>query len=155
MFSTKTGGTAIAPEQPRSKSEKTMPSIISKELVVRGEFASQGDMQVDGTIEGDVKSVTIRIGDGGAVNGTITADSVLIAGTVTGKIHSKAIVIARTARVQAELWVDSLAIEAGARFEGTCKRFAAESEAGEAKSSPPVRLAVAGGRTGDTYVGEE
>ena len=155
MFTTKTGGTAIAPEQPRSKSEKTMPSIISKDLVVRGEFVSQGDMQVDGTIDGDVKSITIRIGDGGSVNGTITADSVLIAGTVTGKIHSKAIVIARTARVQAELWVDSLAIEAGARFEGACKRFAAESEAGEAKPSTPVRLAVAGGRAGDSFAAEE
>ena len=155
MFSTKTGGTAIAPEPPRSKSEKTMPSIISKELVVRGEFTSQGDIQVDGTIEGDVKSVTLRIGDGGSVHGTIAAESVLVAGAVTGKIRSKAIVLARTARVEAELWVDSLAIEAGARFEGTCKRFAADAEAGEGKPYAPVRLAVAGGRTGETHAGEE
>ena len=132
-----------------------MPSIISKELVVRGEFASQGDIQVDGTIEGDVKSVTVRIGDGGSINGTITADSVLIAGTVTGKVRSKALVLARTARVQAELWVDSLAIEAGARFEGTCKRFGAESEAAEAAPSTPVRLAVAGGRTSEPRAGED
>ena len=109
-----------------------MPSVISKDPVVRGEFASQGDIQVDGTIEGDVKSATIRVGDGGSVNGTIAAESVLIAGTVTGKIRSKAVVLARTARVRADLWVDSLTIEAGARFEGACKRFASEAEAGVA-----------------------
>lgn len=109
-----------------------MPSIIGKDLVVRGDLASQGDIQVDGTIEGGVKGVTIRIGDGGSVNGTIAADSVLIAGTVSGRIRSKAVVLARTARVQADIWVDTLTIEAGARFEGACNRFASEAQAAAA-----------------------
>lgn len=133
-----------------------MPSIISKELVVRGDVTSNGDIQVDGTIEGDVKSVTLRIGDGGSVQGTIAADSVLVAGTLTGKIRSKAVVLARTARVEAELWVDSIAIEAGARFEGSCKRYSAEAEAGDGKDYSPLRLAVAGGgRKGDALADEE
>ena len=108
------------------------PFIIGKDLVVRGDLAFQGDIQVDGTIEGGVKGVTIRVGDGGLVNGIITADSVLIAGTVSGRIRSKAVVLARTARVQADLWVDTLTIETGARFAGACKRFASEAEAGVA-----------------------
>ena len=155
MFSTKSSGSAATPEPPRSKSETAMVSVISKELIVHGDLTSEGDIQIDGTVEGDVKTAKVTIGEGGSVHGTITGDSVMIAGAATGKIRSRTVALVRSARVQAELWVESLAIEAGARFEGSCKRFGADGEAAEAAPSTPVRLAVAGGRTGEPRAGED
>ena len=156
MFSTKTPGTPPTYEPPRLKGETTMPSsIISKELVVHGDLASEGDIQIDGTVKGDVRTAKVTIGEGGSVQGTIVADNVVIAGAVTGEVRSRTVALVPSARVQADISVDSLAIEAGARFEGSCKRFGANTEAADAEPSSPVRLAVAGARTGETRAGED
>ncbi len=126
----------LSQEHDKQGNKSLTPSIIGRDLVVRGDIASQGDIEVDGTIEGELKGVTIRIGDDGSVSGTISGDSVLIAGTVSGKIRSKALVLTRTARVHADLSVDTLTIDAGARFEGACVRFSSEGEAaGPAKKN--------------------
>ncbi len=133
-----------------------MPSsIISKELTVRGDLASEGDIQIDGTVEGDVRTAKVTIGEGGSVNGTIVADNVVIAGAVTGEVRSKTVALVPGARVKADISVDSLAIAAGARFEGTCRRYGANTEAAEAKPAAAVRLAVAGARTGELRTGTE
>lgn len=118
-------------------------SIIGKGLVVRGKLASECDIQIDGTVEGDVSSAKLTVGEGGAVNGTIVAEHVVIAGAVTGEIRSKTVAMVATARVRADISVDSLAIEAGAQFEGICKRLGANSEAANAEPSFPVKPAAA------------
>lgn len=107
-----------------------MPSIISSHLTVEGDLSSDGDIQVDGSIDGDVKTVTLTIGESGTIKGAITAETVLVAGTVIGQVRAKTVTLSRTARVQGDIWHDSLAIEAGAQFEGSCKRLS-ESEAAE------------------------
>lgn len=111
-----------------------MPSIISTDLTVTGDFASEGDIQIDGKVEGDVKTTRLTIGEGGSVKGAITADTVTVSGSVSGQIRAKTIVLARTSRVQGDIWHDSLAIEAGAQFEGTCKRL----NAADASTQPSV-----------------
>ena len=126
-----------------------MPSsIIGKGLIVRGDLASDGDIQIDGTVEGDVSSAKLTIGEAGAVNGTVVAEHVVIAGAVTGEIRSKTVAMAHTARVRGDISVDSLAIEAGAQFEGICKRFGANSEAENVEPSSPVKLGVADAEKG-------
>lgn len=133
-----------------------MPSsIISKELTVHGNLASEGDILIDGTVEGDVRTAKVTVGDGGTVHGTIVADNVVIAGAVTGEVRSKTVALVRSARVRADISVDSLAIEAGAQFEGSCKRFGANTEAADAEPSSPARLAVAGARKSEQRAGED
>jgi len=128
MFTAKTSAKGAGAESPRI-SEKTssgkpaMPSIVSSDLTVNGGLVSEGDIQIDGNVEGDVKTTRLTIGEGGSVKGAITADTVTVAGAVVGQIRAKTIVLARTSRVQGDIWHDSLAIEAGAQFEGTCKRL--------------------------------
>jgi cytoskeletal protein CcmA (bactofilin family) len=101
---------------------KAMPSIISAHLTVKGDLSSDGDIQVDGSIQGDVRTNSLTIGETGSIDGSVTADTVLVAGVVTGQIHARAVTLVRSARVQGDIWHESLAIEAGARFEGGCKR---------------------------------
>lgn len=121
MFSARTSGKGAFSEAPRANGKAAMPSIISHQLTVRGDLVSDGDIQVDGAIEGDVKTAVLTIGEGGSVKGSIVADTVTVAGTVNGQIRAKTVSLSRTAHVQGDIWHDSLAIEAGARFEGSCK----------------------------------
>jgi cytoskeletal protein CcmA (bactofilin family) len=143
MFSAKTSERPAAVEAPRPAHAKPMPSIISHQLVVLGNLTADGDIQVDGTVEGDIKTNVLTIGEGGTVKGAIMAETVVVAGTVHGQIRAKTVSLARAARVQGDIWHESLAIEAGARFEGSCKQLSAAPPAeGDVASWAKARRAA-------------
>lgn len=100
----------------------SMPSIVSDGLHVTGNLISDGDVQIDGTIEGDVKGRNLTVGANGSVVGKIMAHECVINGHVVGEIASKTVMITRTARVESDIVHEVLSIEAGAVFEGRCKR---------------------------------
>ena len=103
-----------------------VPSIISADMKIVGLLESAGDVQIDGTIEGDVTSRTLTVTDAATVRGSISAETIRIAGTVAGGITGKSVTLTRTARVEGDIVHQALAIESGANFEGLCKRMSAE-----------------------------
>lgn len=127
--------TSISSEPKRSTSQSGVPSIISADLRVTGNLKSDGDIQVDGHVEGDIDSATLTVGEGANVKGHISCDSVRICGTIDGAVKAKSVVMAKTARVIGDIIHDSLAIEAGAFIEGNIKRLEGPSRASSAPSS--------------------
>jgi len=101
----------------------TMPSIVSAGLQVNGNMVSDGDIQIEGTIEGDVKSRTLIIGAEGLVKGAIVADEVTINGAVEGKIKAKTVILHENSQVVGDITHDLLTVLAGARIEGSLKRL--------------------------------
>lgn len=83
---------------PKADARKQVPSIISASLRIVGNLVSAGDVQVDGIVDGDVKSRTLTISQGAAVNGSIEADSVYIQGQVNGQITAENVVLGASAR---------------------------------------------------------
>jgi cytoskeletal protein CcmA (bactofilin family) len=115
--------TSTSSEPKRSTAKGGVPSIISADLRVTGNLKSDGDIQVDGYIEGDIDSATLTVGEGAHVKGHISCESVRICGTIDGAVKAKSVVMAKTARVIGDIIHDSLAIEAGAFIEGNIKRL--------------------------------
>jgi cytoskeletal protein CcmA (bactofilin family) len=108
---------------PKPRTAKTsMPSIVSEGLHIAGNLFSDGDVQVDGRVEGDVQGRNITVGATGTVVGKIIADEAMISGAVNGEIRARAVVLTRTAKVASDVTQESISIEAGAVFEGTCRR---------------------------------
>lgn len=101
-----------------------MPSIISEGLHVTGNLACDGDVQIDGRVDGDIEARSLTIGDNGVVDGSITADEVHVSGTLNGEINARTVVIARSAHVRGDVAHDVLSIESGAQFEGKSARRA-------------------------------
>ncbi|NIQ95961.1 MAG: polymer-forming cytoskeletal protein, partial [Desulfuromonadales bacterium] len=56
-------------------------SIISSDLRIEGNLHSNGDVQVDGQVSGDISSKTLTLGEGSQVNGSVNADTVRVCGT--------------------------------------------------------------------------
>ena len=79
-----------APTAPKKSGGRSAPSIISADLLVQGTLTSQGDMQIDGTVEGDIRSVTLMIGNGATVKGEIVAEEVVVRGRVEGGLAYQA-----------------------------------------------------------------
>ena len=118
-----------------TKAKSSMPSIVSANLRIVGDLVCDGDIQVEGTVEGSVKSSVLTIGDSGTIQGQISADQVMVSGTVVGKIKARTVYLAQSASVTGDILHESLGIEAGAQFEGQCKSLVdgTKSDAGNVK----------------------
>lgn len=112
------------------------PSILSSDLVVTGEISTDGDVQIEGRLDGNIKATTLTIGEQGAVNGNIKAGTVYVRGKVTGKITADTIELSETANVLADLVQDHLTIENGAFFDGKCSRKTKPVSSSSAKPAP-------------------
>lgn len=109
------------------------PSIISADLKVVGNLESNGDIQVDGTVQGDILSHTVTVTDGAHIEGSIVADTAHINGSVKGQIKAPKIVIAKSAKVVGDVVHETLTIEAGAHLEGQYRRIETEKAASASK----------------------
>jgi len=124
-----------------------MPSIISTGLQVNGDIISDGDVQIEGVIVGDVRSRTLTIGESGEVRGEVIADQLQVSGTVTGQIKARSVNLLRSARVQGDVLHESLSIESGAFIEGNVRRIAAKDLEKQAQAGATVSQIKEGGAT--------
>ncbi|WP_293352991.1 polymer-forming cytoskeletal protein [Phenylobacterium sp.] len=95
-----------------------MASLVAEGVSLRGDFTTEGDLHLDGAVEGDVRVSQLTIGETGVVTGSILADSVEIRGRVAGTICARQVRLWATAHVDGDISHTELAIEAGAHFEG-------------------------------------
>lgn len=131
MFTTKSKPTSV----PSAKAGA--PSILSVDLQVTGNIVTSGELHVSGTVKGDITAQKVTIGEGASVTGAIEAQSVLVAGAVTGRLTAASVTLVPTARVGADITHVTLTIEQGAAFEGHCRRV---ESIDKAKSASPLAL---------------
>ncbi len=111
--------TDAAPQPARGSK---VPSIISADMVIRGDLAGAGDLQIEGKVYGRVDVGHLVLAEGGLVEGEIVAKAARISGTLHGTIQAGSVTLAATARVQGDITHDVLAMEAGAQLEGQVRR---------------------------------
>ncbi|HUO03278.1 MAG TPA: polymer-forming cytoskeletal protein [Rhizomicrobium sp.] len=109
------------PAPKRAGRSGTVPSIISADLTVTGTLNSTGDMQIDGIVEGDVRSVGLVIGERAEIHGEIWAEDVTVRGKVIGRIRARKVLLSATSHVEGDILHEAFAVEAGAFFEGNCR----------------------------------
>lgn len=98
-----------------------VPSIISSDVVMRGNINSAGEIQFDGSLEGDIKAGSLIIGEKASVKGEVICETVTVRGRVEGGIRAKSVSLASTAHIQGDILHSSLSVETGAHFEGNCR----------------------------------
>ena len=124
MFSRSKRSQESAKAPPKSPST---PSIISRDLRIIGDIITDGDVQIDGIIEGDVNSGSVTVGEHAVVKGCIRAQLARVRGRVDGEIYARNVALARTAKVQGDIMHESISIEAGAYLDGRCRRIEDET----------------------------
>lgn len=115
-------------------SGSTVPSLISADLKVVGNLESDGDLQIDGKVKGDIKSRSVTVGESAFVTGSITADTMRISGAIDGTISGTSVTIAKSGKVKGDIVHQTLSIEAGATIEGQIRRLDSEKSNGGVKS---------------------
>ncbi len=97
-----------------AKAASSVPSIISADLKIIGDLKSGGDIQIDGAVVGDIDSRLLIVGVGSRIEGSISAETVRVSGTVHGQIKAKTVAMDKTAKVVGDVIHENLTMEAGA-----------------------------------------
>ncbi len=96
-------------------------SVISPGLTVTGNLESEGAIQVDGTIEGDVRGNSVVVGEGATIKGAVYGDTVKVAGKIEGKIEAQSVSVTRSGHMKGDIIHERLEIEGGAHVDGHCQ----------------------------------
>lgn len=119
MDTSKTSTDYSASTTPKAKPPA---SVLSTDLTITGNLKTAGDIQIEGTVEGDIRAHILTVGEGATVKGECMADDVIVNGRIIGRVRGLKVRLTATAKVEGDIIHKTIAIESGAHFEGSVQR---------------------------------
>lgn len=110
------------------KSETSMPNhthagnetIIAQGVKVEGDFRSNGDVVIEGELNGSISTTqALHIGASAVIQAQVSAQSAVVAGVVVGNITATdSLDLLATSRVEGDIQTNKISIAAGASVNG-------------------------------------
>jgi cytoskeletal protein CcmA (bactofilin family) len=139
---------AAAPAAPSpAASRSSNLSTLSGGVKYEGNISGGGELQVDGTLKGDIRVVRVMIGETGVVEGAVAADLVEVRGRVAGSIVGKTVKLYQTARVEGDVTQEQLTVEQGAWFQGRCIQAKRDTPGANMLDTPADKAAAPAAKT--------
>jgi cytoskeletal protein CcmA (bactofilin family) len=135
MFSKNKDGKAGRKDKPCS------PTIISEDMTITGAIDSEGEVMLDGCVEGEIASGRISVGQTGKIVGSLSAENVVVHGFVDGQIRGGEVTLSNTATVTGDIYHETLIVESGAQLDGQCRPLSAL----DVEGAPALNLVVSDG----------
>lgn len=106
-----------------SHSIKEAETIIGPSIKVKGNFHGQGNIIIEGQVEGSIKTSSyLLIGEKAKIQASVEAKNAKIGGEVVGNIIiDEFLEIKASAKITGDIQAKELSIEKGAKFDGTCQ----------------------------------
>ena len=144
MFTkTKTDTPGFSPAQDAVRGASSKPasrvgaSIICSDMHITGSIKTEGAIQIDGKVEGDITAGDITVGSTGEIVGEVKAETLRVKGKVKGSVRAKKVELETGAFVEGDIIHAALVIQPDATFEGQVKR-----ESDPLKASAPKAAAA-------------
>jgi cytoskeletal protein CcmA (bactofilin family) len=96
--------------------------MINQRCAIVGSLTLQGDLYIEGTVDGEVWCTGLEIAERGAVEGLIVAERVVVLGEFKGQIYASELVLGAGCAVEGQIFHNKLVVEAGCFFEGKSRR---------------------------------
>ena len=138
---------------PGPSSRENAVATIGKSIIFKGELTGSEDLEVNGTVEGDVKlpDNTLTIGQTGQVKASVTAKSILIVGRVNGNVTAtERIEIEASGVVDGDLRAPRLLVQEGAVMNGSVEMTSGQSAGANKAPSAPRPSPSANAPSGST-----
>jgi cytoskeletal protein CcmA (bactofilin family) len=99
---------------------KEVETIIGPSVKVKGEFNGQGDIIVEGMLEGSLTTASsLRVGEKAKITASVEARNGKISGEVVGNVKcSGYLEIMATAKISGDVEASALSVEKGATLNG-------------------------------------
>ncbi len=114
------------------KSNKNTPKIetvVGAETELEGNISTRQSLRVDGKVKGEVKAISVIIGEFGVVTGDVTATNITVSGKVKGNISAReSIELLPKAQILGDIRTNKLVISDGACFEGNCQMIKGDGQ---------------------------
>lgn len=114
---------AFGHEESPARGSDELIIFMGKGVEITGSIRFKGSGRLDGKVEGKVNvDGTLILGEGAMVSSEIEGDTIIVGGTVKGKILARQKVqLLKTSVVDCDITTPSLIIEDGAQFNGSAK----------------------------------
>lgn len=98
----------------------TVETVIGPSVKVEGDFIGEGDIIIEGTIVGNLRTNhNLRVGPQAVVEAEVKAANAFVAGRVDGNLEiDGALELASGAKINGDIICDSISVEAGASING-------------------------------------
>ena len=118
-------------------------SYLAEGVEITGDISSDGEVQVDGAMSGNIRCRKFLLGEKARFVGVVACAEGVVLGEISGDVRAGSLTLAKTARIEGDVLYETLVTEAGARIEGRCS-FSEVSgspdsgeEDGEARDADP------------------
>ncbi|MGH7554582.1 MAG: bactofilin family protein [Longimicrobiales bacterium] len=134
-----------APATARAQGGSATQSVIDAWLTINGNLKSEGDVRVEGQINGDIRCAHLVVGRDATLSGDVIAEEVVVRGKVKGSIRANRVILQDSACVESDIYHKMLCVDEGACFNGQSCHRQHPFQDGEAPSEPGgARKVVAG-----------
>ena len=120
------------------RNENSPPSLLSSDLFIKGNLTTNGDIQIEGGVEGNIKANLLTIGKEAKIKGELNTEELIVNGHVSGTIRAKKVTLTSSAKVEGDIIHQTIAIETGAHFEGSIEKSENPLEKSEIKNNKLV-----------------
>lgn len=99
--------------------------MIGADLAIEGQSITircKGALEINGSIQAELHSKTLMVGQSGKVEGAVWAETIDVRGKVCGTIKGNRVILHPSADVAGDIHAASLSVSDGATFEGRSRR---------------------------------
>ncbi|PLX20427.1 hypothetical protein C0584_05815 [Candidatus Parcubacteria bacterium] len=114
---------------------KNTETVIGQSIKVKGNFFGDGDIVVEGKLEGAIKtSNNLLVGPKAIIKADVEAKTAKISGEITGNVVVENFLeITSTAKINGDISASQISVESGAVFNGNCLMTKVEEKIEEKK----------------------
>lgn len=116
-------------------------NIVAKGTKIVGDFSSEGDLRIDGTIEGNLKTPgKVVVGKSGVIKGTLNGSDAYFEGKFSGNLTlTGTLTLKSSAHIEGEVVLGKLEVEPGATFNVNCVMKGALKELDNSNTSQKLK----------------
>lgn len=111
-------------------SQANTMNVIGKGTTITGDIDTSNDIRIDGKLEGNLFcKAKVILGPSAILEGNLSAVHAELSGEVIGKVEvSEMLTLKNSSTIHGDINTGKLIIEAGAKFNGSCKMGAVSKE---------------------------
>jgi len=111
-------------------SQSNTMNVIGKGTTITGDIDTTNDIRIDGKLEGNLYcKARVILGNSAILEGNLSAVHAEISGEVIGKVEvTEMLTLKNSCTIHGDINTGKLVIDAGAKFNGSCKMGAVSKE---------------------------
>lgn len=130
------------PASPLASASRSNATIIARGVRVEGEFRSQGDVVIEGDVQGTISAEgVLTVGPEAKIKADISAEEARISGTIDGNLLiKKQAIFYSSAKINGDITAERITVEGGAQLDGRIKIGGTPEQVVESKKVDPAKI---------------